>query len=163
MIRAPALAALTTLAALLLAGCAAGPPPAGSATRAHALRLGPGADLRQELIAFVRERGLEAAAVASCAGSLTRATVRFADRPEGTVLEGKREIVSLSGTLSASGGAHLHVALSDGEGRTLGGHLLDGSAVYTTAEVVLVELEDVRFERKQDAATGYPELSVSPR
>ena len=111
----------------------------------------------------MRERGLEAAAVASCAGSLTRATVRFADRPEGTVLEGKREIVSLSGTLSASGGAHLHVALSDGEGRTLGGHLLDGSAVYTTAEVVLVELEDVRFERKQDAATGYPELSVSPR
>lgn len=137
-------------------------PAASARPRAIALRLRPGQDLRQELLRAVEREGLEAAAVVTCVGSLTRATLRFADRPEGTPLEGPLEIVSLVGTLSTHG-SHLHLAVSDGEGRTLGGHLLDGSAVYTTAEVVLLALDDLRFRRERDPATTYRELVIEPR
>ena len=47
--------------------------------------------------------------------------------------------------------------------QTLSGHLLEGSAVYTTAEIVLVALDDLRFTRKPDPVTTYDELSVERR
>jgi len=53
-------------------------------------------------------------------------------------------------------------AISDGEGRTYGAHLMDGSAVYTTAEILLAVLEDARFLRSFDPATGYDELDIQP-
>jgi len=148
--------------------CASGPGATSiaalprSSALAMVVRLRPGDDLKAALDALARREGLEAASVSTCVGSLERVTVRFADRPEGTVLEGRREIVSLVGTLSATG-SHLHIAVSDGEGRTLGGHLLDGSRVYTTAEVVLLVFPSLRFEREVDPAYGYRELVVRPR
>jgi uncharacterized protein len=102
---------------------------------------------------------MDAAFVAACSGSLRVAAIRFADRTETTTLNGPFEIVALSGTLSRNG-AHLHVTVSDREGKTIGGHLSEGSIVYTTAEVVLVELVDARFRREVDPATGYRELVV---
>jgi predicted DNA-binding protein with PD1-like motif len=92
-------------------------------------------------------------------GSLTRATLRYANRNEPTVLTGHFEIVSLSGILSRHG-SHFHIAISDGQGRTIGAHLLPGSAVYTTAEIVLGILPDLRFLRTFDPQTGYPELDI---
>jgi predicted DNA-binding protein with PD1-like motif len=89
--------------------------------------------------------------------------IRFADKNEATPLEEKLEIVSLTGTLSASGGSHLHIAVANGEGRTFGGHLKDGSSVYTTAEIAVGVIEDIRFTRERDPRTGYAELSVGPR
>ncbi|HEY9022710.1 MAG TPA: PPC domain-containing DNA-binding protein, partial [Burkholderiaceae bacterium] len=76
--------------------------------------------------------------------------------------EGDLEILTLSGTLGA-GGAHLHMSLSDADGRVLGGHVAPGCIVRTTAEVLLALLDDVRFTREPDAATGYAELHVRPR
>lgn len=136
-----------------------GPVTGAAAPRVIALRLRPRADLRAELVKVVREQGLEAAWVSTCVGSLTRARLRYANQPEGTTLEGHLEIVSLVGTVSTHG-SHLHLSVSDGEGRTLGGHLLDGSSVYTTAEVVLLASPDLRFTRPRDAETTYGELSV---
>ena len=37
----------------------------------HAIRLGPGAEVREALLAFVQERGIQAACVVSAVGSLT--------------------------------------------------------------------------------------------
>ena len=37
----------------------------------HAIRLGPGAEVREALLGFVRERGIRAACVVSAVGSLT--------------------------------------------------------------------------------------------
>jgi hypothetical protein len=51
---------------------------------------------------------------------------------------GKHEIVSLVGTLALDGD-HLHIAVSDSTGRTIGGHLMEGSLVYTTAEIAVGE------------------------
>ena len=77
-----------------------------------------------------------------------------------TVMPG--EIVSLVGTLSPDG-EHLHVAISDGAGRTIGGHLLEGSLVYTTAEIAVGELDGLAFSRETDPRTTYGELVVRPR
>jgi hypothetical protein len=90
---------------------------------------------------------------------LQHAVIRFADQPDGTDIAGKLEIISLAGTV-AQGGCHLHIAVSDAAGRIIGGHLLDGSIVYTTAEVVLGILPDLLFKRETDATTGHKELRV---
>jgi hypothetical protein len=69
------------------------------------------------------------------------------------------EILSLNGTVSISG-LHLHLAVADSEGRTYGGHLLNGSTIRTTAEIVINELQGTRFLREPDTATGFRELVI---
>jgi len=63
------------------------------------------------------------------------------------------------GTLSQHG-CHLHIAISDRQGRVSGGHLMDGSHIYTTAEVLLGIIPDMIFKRAHDASTGYRELEI---
>lgn len=58
--------------------------------------------------------------------------------------------------------AVVSLSVSDAQGRTFGGHLVDGSSVYTTAEIVLVELDDLRFRRIVDPVTTYKELAIEP-
>jgi len=36
----------------------------------------------------------------------------------------------------------------------IGGHIVDGCIVRTTAEIVIVELSDLEFRREPDAADG---------
>jgi predicted DNA-binding protein with PD1-like motif len=69
------------------------------------------------------------------------------------------EMVSLTGTLSVHG-SHLHISLSDGEGRTIGGHLSPGCTVYTTAEIVIAAFDDVVYRREFAGDSGYEELVV---
>jgi hypothetical protein len=130
-----------------------------SSMQTVALRLRPGQDLKAQLDAYVRQNRLSAVCVLTCVGSLTQVTLRYANQDAGEVLTGHFEIVSLTGVLSEAG-SHLHVSVSDSTGRTLGGHLLDGSAVYTTAEIVLGILPEVAFTREPDPQTGYRELVI---
>ena len=129
--------------------------------KTYALRLHPGEDPKLALDSFAQSHQLEAACVLTCVGSLRKAVLRFANQEQAVPLEGKYEIVSLTGVLSIHG-SHYHIAISDGEGRTYGAHLMDGSEIYTTAEIVLAGLEDVRFLRTFDPQTGYPELDIQP-
>ena len=124
-----------------------------------ALRLKPGEDPLTALDAFAQTNQLEAACILTCVGSLRKAALRFANQEQTTTLEGHFEIVSLTGVFSLHGG-HYHIAISDGEGRTYGAHLMAGSEVYTTAEIVLASLNDFRFLRTDDPQTGYPELDI---
>jgi predicted DNA-binding protein with PD1-like motif len=123
------------------------------------LRLRPGDDLREALLAALALHGHTAAFVLSGIGSLAPAQLRLAGAAESISIAGDTEILSLSGTLG-SGGAHLHASLSDAQGRVIGGHVLSGCRVRTTAEVLLVVLPGHRFERRIDAATGYAELDI---
>jgi len=132
----------------------------GGKSNGYALRLNPEKDLRQSLVAFVKANRLQAAHVLTCVGSLTQVQIRYANQKKATTLKGHFEIVSLVGTLAADGGTHLHISVSDKAGRTFGGHLLDGSKVYTTAEIVLGNLEGVKFKRKLDPVTTFKELSI---
>lgn len=132
-----------------------------SALKTYALRLRPGDDLRQQLMAFVQQHNIRAGAIVTCVGSLTVAILRLANQEKGTEYRGHFEIVSLVGTLSTNG-SHLHLAIADSTGRTLGGHLLDGCRIYTTAEIVLGELPELEFRRELDPTSGYKELTIYP-
>jgi predicted DNA-binding protein with PD1-like motif len=134
-----------------------------SPTRAHVLRLRPGDDLRDALLAYVSQQHMSAGAVLTCVGSLTVATLRLANQEGPTEYRGYFEIVSLVGTLSATGGSHLHLSIADSTGHTLGGHLLAGCRVYTTAEIVLVALPELEFRREVDPVFGYKELVAKPK
>ncbi|MCI0515299.1 DNA-binding protein [candidate division KSB1 bacterium] len=123
------------------------------------IRLAPFQDLRKSLDSLVNLNHIEAGCILSCAGSLRQAAIRYADKNEATILSGKFEIVSLSGTLSKNG-SHLHLAISDGTGKTFGGHLMAGCRIYTTAEIVIGIFPDLRFLREHDAASGYNELTI---
>lgn len=125
----------------------------------HAFRVKPGQDLKQEIAAYVKAHDIRAGWIVSCVGSLTRLRLRLANVSEPTLYEGYFEIVSATGTLSPDG-LHLHISASDQQGRTLGGHLVDGNRVYTTVEVVLGESRELEFRRVLDTDTGSLELQV---
>ncbi len=69
------------------------------------------------------------------------------------------EIVSATGTISRER-LHLHISLSREDLSTIGGHLLEGCIVNTTAEIVLLELESCSFSSLFDPETGYDELII---
>lgn len=125
----------------------------------HVLRLLPGDDLRGGVQHYCEQHDIRAGFVATCAGSLTDWSLRFADQSSGATGRGHFEIVSLTGTLSVNG-SHLHLAIADEQGRTIGGHLLAGCRVYTTAEIAIVEVADLEFTRAVDGSTPWAELQV---
>jgi predicted DNA-binding protein with PD1-like motif len=126
------------------------------------LRLQPGADLRAALDEHLKALGVTAAFVVAGIGSLTVARLRLAADASETKLEGPLELLSLSGTLSIDG-SHLHMAVSDADGKVRGGHVCPGCEIRTTAEVLIAELPDWEFRREADEITGYRELAIRPR
>lgn len=128
-----------------------------SANRFVALRLRPGDDLRIELERAFGEAPEQAGYVAASVGSLSRLTLRHAGRDGGDIVDGCFELVGLSGTLSVDG-PHLHLIASDRDGHVVGGHLLSGCIVRTTAEIVIGLARGVRFARSVDDETGHAEL-----
>ena len=130
-----------------------------SPIKAYVLRLKPGQDLLKEIKEFAKARHLKAGSILSAVGSLTQVTLRFANQPKGTSREGHFEIVSLSGMVSEDS-VHLHAAVSDSTGATLGGHLTGENLIYTTVELSIAEYEDYRFSREKDPTFGYDELVV---
>ena len=137
--------------------------PIKSSAIAHVLRLGPDEDPKVVLMNYVIKNKLSAASIASVVGSLKVTVMRYANQKEPVKLEGFREVVSLSGTLGATSGSHLHLSVSDGQGTTLGGHLGEGSRVYTTLEIVLLSYPEIEFERVVDPKTTYQELSIKQK
>ena len=127
----------------------------------EALRLSPGDDLRAALQgawhALAQAHGVQAGCVVSAVGSLDGAVLRYAAQPQGTRITGALELLTLQGTFSANG-VHLHASVARADGTVLGGHLMPGCTVRTTAEVVLALLPGWHFSRAPDAATGFAEL-----
>ena len=128
----------------------------------YALRLHPNQDLRTELEKFTKNRKISAGYIITAVGSLKETKIRLADQPDSTAFEGKYEIVSLVGSL-AQDGVHLHLSLSDKIGQTIGGHLVEGCKIYTTAKIIVGVLEDLEFTRETDPETTYKELKIRPR
>lgn len=127
--------------------------------KVYALRLMPKQDLRKQLELFATQHKIQAGLILTAVGSLQKVSLRLADRKESTAFAGKYEIVSLVGTLSPDG-VHLHISLSDSTGTTIGGHLVEGCEIYTTAEIVIAEVHGLKFTREQDSQTGYQELKI---
>jgi len=128
----------------------------------YTFRLAPGQDLLDSIEAVVKGRSIEAGCVLSGVGSLTHATLRLANREFYSEYDGHFEIVSIAGTISTHG-SHLHISISDGDGKTIGGHLVSGCRIYTTAEIVISIFWDVVYKRELlENDSGYDELVVYP-
>ena len=126
----------------------------------YTFRLTPGQDLFDSIDALVKERNIEAGCILSGVGSLTHVNLRLANRESYSEYEGHFEIVSMTGTISVHG-SHLHISISDGDGKTIGGHFDSGCKIYTTAEIVLAIFEDLVYKRELLANdSGYDELVV---
>jgi predicted DNA-binding protein with PD1-like motif len=139
---------------LLMLGATSCPPQ----RKITALRLKPGQDLKIELQKWADQNQISSGWVVTGVGSLQNLHLRLANQPKGTTFEGPWEIVSLVGTLGPQG-IHLHLSASDSQGKTLGGHLMEGCKIFTTAEIVLEGHQGWLFQRILDPQTGYPELA----
>jgi len=133
-----------------------------SEAKAYAFRLKPKDDLKKSILVFAEENKIKAGSIISCVGSLEQCHIRFANQKKGELKNGFFEIVSLTGTFSNSS-CHLHISISDHLGNTIGGHLLDDNIIYTTAEIVVIELTDLDFKREIDSTYGLKELVVENR
>lgn len=129
---------------------------------AHAFRLKPGQDLKAAIQDLVNQKQVKAGWISTCAGSLTHYKIRFANQPEGSMGSGHFEIVSLTGTVSVNG-SHLHISISDSTGKTIGGHLMEGCIIYTTAEFVILSSDEFIFTREKDGTTPWAELQVEEK
>jgi predicted DNA-binding protein with PD1-like motif len=126
------------------------------------LRLNPGQDLRAALEPVLAGQGVSAAFVLQGIGSLSVAQLRFAGAQQATEFRGDLEILTLAGSLSLDG-AHLHMTISDAQGRVSGGHVAPGCIVRTTVEMLLALLPEYRFVREPDAVSGFNELVIRPQ
>lgn len=125
----------------------------------HALRLSPGDDLKKNILSWAKSQKIEAGCILTCVGSLKSSNLRYANQKEGVIRSDFQEIISLSGTFSAAAG-HFHLSISDEKGQVSAGHLLEGNIIYTTAEIVILELTEYEFQREFDQNTGYKELAI---
>ncbi|KAF3884729.1 MULTISPECIES: PPC domain-containing DNA-binding protein [Nostocales] len=127
--------------------------------RIYPLRLKPDEDLKQSLKNFASLKNIKAGFIVTAIGSLKQAKIRFANQDNSTLLADKFEILSLNGTIATTG-VHLHIAISDRQGKTIGGHLDCGCIIYTTAEIVIGISEEYAFLRTPDEQTGCYELEI---
>lgn len=131
--------------------------------KVHTFRLTPGSDLKKGIETYMQTHSIRAGAIITCVGGLRKASLRMAgakpDQQDIRTYNGDYEIVSLVGMVG-SGGMHVHMAISDMEGRVFGGHVKGSSIVDPTAEITIVEDESAIYERHYDGQTGFEELQV---
>lgn len=125
----------------------------------HVFRLHRGCDLYESIQTYCQKHQIRAGYAAACVGCVSRASIRCADGITTHELEERLEIVSLTGTVSEKR-CHLHISFAREDLSVIGGHLLSGCIVNTTAEIVLCELEGISFEKVFDPETGYNELEI---
>ena len=125
----------------------------------HVLRPPFGSDLLKELENFVRTEHINLAWL-SGVGAVTQAALRYYDQVKkdwiDITLNKRLEVVSLLGNVSLLNGepiVHVHLTLSDEEGRCYGGHLAANTLVFNM-EVLLTTLSGPAVTRKLDADTG---------
>ena len=128
----------------------------------HAFRLTRGSNLKKEIISYCQKKNIKAGVIICAVGCIQHLHIRLAEAKEYIDKEGCYEIVSITGTLSQKD-VHIHIAVSDNTGKTVGGHLKDGTIIDTTCEVVICELKDYVFTREPDSETGYDELVIKEK
>lgn len=125
----------------------------------HVFRLTKGMDLKKSVVKYCEDNKIKAGIIGACVGCCYEIHFRLAGGKEFYHKKGAHEIVSMTGTISEDG-VHIHVSFSDNNGVVVGGHLSDGCLVNTTAEVVIIEIDNYRLKREVDENTGYKELVI---
>ncbi len=126
-------------------------------------RIKPGGFLKEEIVKAAQKHNIGAGVLLSIVGGLQNAVLRMAgatpDKQEIKDFNGPFEIVSGTGTISRNG-CHIHISVSDKDGKVIGGHLRDGCRVHPTAEIVIGVFEDISYKRVHDETTGFKELMI---
>ena len=125
----------------------------------YAFRLVKGQDLYNSIFEFCKQNNISAGIILSGVGCVSKATIRDAGGSEIHTIKEPLEICSLMGTVS-SNRLHIHISLSKKDLTVIGGHLVEGTIINTTCEIVILELEKYIFEKIFDETTGYNELLI---
>lgn len=125
-----------------------------------AIRLTKGMDIKRSLNELVKDHSIKAGSIASCVGCVSSINLRLAGAESTLSKSEPFEIVSVMGTLTPKH-QHVHMSVSDKNGYVWGGHLMEGTVIDTTAELIIHSYSDVTFSRKMDDATGFTELIVN--
>lgn len=116
----------------------------------------------EDLAEAIRKRILESevkAGIFMLIGSLERAVIGYYKGGEyhSIELDGPLEIASCMGNISLDNGdeiiTHCHIVVAKENGEALGGHLMKGSIVGATAELVMIEACGVDLRRIFDQKT----------
>lgn len=118
-------------------------------------------DLLKSIERFCQENGITLG-VFTALGAVKSARLAYYDQVsreyKGFAVDQPMEIVSCTGNISLRDGqpiVHAHLALSDGEGRTISGHLMPGTPIFA-CEIFIQELLGEPLVRKKDEETGVP-------
>lgn len=140
----------------------------GRLGRVVALRLRPGTDVLLGLEEACKRAGINNGVILSAIGSLD--SPRFCDPVElpTNAGYGYGETLHLTGPIELAGASgiichddegntnlHVHMTVTDRHGNAHGGHLVEGTKVLLTVDVIIAEIEGVVMGRKFD-----PELEV---
>lgn len=116
-------------------------------------------DLLDGLTELVRREDIKLGRIQGI-GATTHAIVAYYDQNTKTYspleFDGGMEIVSLSGNVSLRDGkpfVHVHILLSDANGKVYGGHLMKGTKLFA-CEMTIDEFEGDQLERGKDERTG---------
>lgn len=120
-----------------------------NALRSHVLEIGDGGDISDCIASFVRRRRC-GVSVLSGGGVVTDVTLRQPAAPDGVVsLQGRFEILSLSGTFlpEAVGTTRLAVYLAGAQGQVVGGVVVGSLTAAGTVVVIAATFTNAVFER----------------
>ena len=141
----------------------------GRLGRVIALRLKPGTDVLLGLTEACKRAGINNGVILSAIGSLD--SPHFCDVVElptkagygyGEVLHltGPIELTNASGIIchddEGNTNLHVHMTLTDRHGNAHGGHLVEGTKVLLTVDVIIAEIEGVVMGRKFDEELEVP-------
>ena len=148
----------------------------GRLGRIIAIRLLPGTDLLHGLEEACRRANINNGVILSAIGSLDG--VRFCDPieiagrrakygyGEPLQLAGASELTNASGIIchddQGETNLHVHVTLSDRYGTAHGGHLVEGTKVLLTLDVIIAEVEGVEMGRQMDPDLEVPVFCPRP-
>jgi predicted DNA-binding protein with PD1-like motif len=136
----------------------------GGFLRVCAFRLVPDDDIMGGLLKACAEAKINNGIIVSAIGSLKKAVfvnpVELSNKKakygygEPTIKDGPIELLNLSGMICQGKDnetlLHVHCVLSDRDGHAYGGHVLEGSKVLLTADIVVAELSDIKMGRRFD-------------
>ncbi|MEG0833729.1 MAG: DNA-binding protein [Oscillospiraceae bacterium] len=120
-------------------------------------RLHRGDDLLAEISALAAKHNIKAGVILSGVGCVLRAKIRDAGGITVHEIDEPCEIVSIGGTVSAAR-CHIHISLSKEDLSAIGGHLMEGTVINTTCELVIGTVDNCVIASEFDAETGYVEL-----
>jgi len=128
----------------------------------HILLLKKDDDIKDKIVDFINMKKLSAGIIGCVVGSTYQICINIAGTERTLKSRNDYKIVGANGTLSLDG-LNINMMFGDRGGIVLGGTLQQGCLIDKDAEIVILELDNYRFERKTDEKTGYSRLVYSSK